>query len=141
MLIEVSLFLSAFLSATILPGSSEAALLLALTQSTINPLWLIFIATIGNTLGATTSWAFGKYLPQRLSRKPASVRFPKWSNLFQSYGKWSLLLTWVPIIGDAIPIAAGLSGMTFLSFAPLVFLGKALRYFVVAGLFQHFLQL
>lgn len=134
---EFGLFLSAFLSATILPGSSEAALLLALT-GTSNPFWLIAIATIGNTLGATASWGMARYLPQYLTKKPPSTSFQNWSDAFQRYGKWSLLFTWVPIVGDAVPIAAGLSGMTFLKFVPLVMIGKALRYFVVAGIFQQF---
>jgi membrane protein YqaA with SNARE-associated domain len=133
------LFVSAFLSATILPGSSEAALLLTLTTAS-NPIWLITIATIGNTLGASTSWGMARYLPHYLTKKSSPKYFQNWADLFQRYGKWSLLFTWVPVVGDAIPVAAGLSGMSFWRFAPLVLIGKALRYLVVAGLFQQFWQ-
>ena len=134
MLIEFGLFVSAFLSATILPGSSEAALLLALASKT-NTYWLIVVATIGNTLGAMTTWGLARYLPQYLRAKSVPEN---WSKLFQRYGRWSLLLTWVPIIGDALPIAAGLSGMALTKFIPPVLIGKALRYLAIAGLFQQF---
>jgi membrane protein YqaA with SNARE-associated domain len=129
MLIELSLFASAFLSATLLPGSSEAALIYALQSAGSSALWLIAVASIGNTLGAATSWGLARYVPKRFAKR---VLNQKGADLFNRYGLWSLLLTWVPIIGDVIPIAAGLAKTPLWLFAPITFIGKAARYAVIA---------
>ncbi len=119
------LFASAFVSATILPGSSEVVLL-ALLAKHPQTFWLaIFVATVGNTLGGLTSYWLGRLLPKR-----AEHRALAW---FSRYGAWSLLLTWVPVIGDALCVAAGWLRVNVWWATLLIAVGKLVRYVVVAG--------
>lgn len=131
------LFLAAFLSATLLPGSSEAALIAILVTKTA-PVWpAIFIATLGNTLGALANWGIGLYGASwrdhpRFPVKPAE--FERYRALYARYGIWSLLLSWVPVIGDPLTVMAGVAGTPLRVFLPLVAIGKFARYLVVAGI-------
>ncbi len=98
--------------------------------------WLC--ASIGNTLGAVVNWYLGRYLTHFESRpwfpfKPGSMK--KAEAWFQRYGKWSLLMAWLPIGGDALTFIAGVLRVQFWSFLLLVFIGKSLRYAVVIGLY------
>ncbi|USD38538.1 MULTISPECIES: YqaA family protein [Ferrimonas] len=128
-----SLFASAFISATLAPGGSE--LLLAYwVQHTPEP-WLAFVlvATIGNTLGSLTSFLLG-YLASR-RKSPASLLDDKHQWLIpkvRQYGVWSLLLAWLPVVGDAIPLLAGWFRFSLLSSSLLIFVGKFFRYLVIA---------
>ena len=98
------LFLSGFLSATLLPGSSEATLI-AVIKLGDHPMWLVItIATIGNTLGGLTNYGLGRLLPDKTSRLEKNQRALGW---LKEYGYWSLLLSWLPFIGDPLCLAAG----------------------------------
>ena len=130
-----SLFLSAFLAATVLPLSSEAVLA-ALVASDGFVLWLLVaMASIGNTLGACVNWILGRYCLHWLDRKwfpvspPALERASRW---FSRYGQYSLLFAWVPIAGDPLTFTAGLLKLRFSRFLLLVAVEKILRYVVVA---------
>ena len=130
-----SLFLSAFLAATVLPLSSEAVLA-ALVASDGFVLWLLVaLASIGNTLGACVNWTLGRYCLHWQDRKwfpvsrPALERASRW---FSRYGQYSLLFAWVPIAGDPLTVTAGLLKLRFSRFLLLVAVGKILRYVVVA---------
>ena len=130
-----SLFLSAFLAATVLPLSSEAVLA-ALVASDGFVLWLLVaLASIGNTLGACVNWTLGRYCLHWQDRKwfpvsrPALTRASRW---FSRYGQYSLLFAWVPIAGDPLTVTAGLLKLRFGRFLLLVAVGKILRYVVVA---------
>ena len=130
-----SLFLSAFLAATVLPLSSEAVLA-ALAASDGFVLWLLVaLASIGNTLGACVNWILGRYCLRWQDRKwfpvsrPALERASRW---FSRYGQYSLLFAWVPIAGDPLTVTAGLLKLRFGRFLLLVAVGKILRYVVVA---------
>ena len=130
-----SLFLSAFLAATVLPLSSEAVLA-ALVASDGFVLWLLVaLASIGNTLGACVNWILGRYCLHWQDRKwfpvspPALERASRW---FSRYGQYSLLFAWVPIAGDSLTVTAGLLKLRFSRFLLLVAVGKILRYVVVA---------
>ncbi len=130
-----SLFLSAFLAATVLPLSSEAVLA-ALVASDGFVLWLLVaLASIGNTLGACVNWTLGRYCLHWQDRKwfpvsrPALERASRW---FSRYGQYSLLFAWVPIAGDPLTVTAGLLKLHFSRFLLLVAVGKILRYVVVA---------
>ena len=130
-----SLFLSAFLAATVLPLSSEAVLA-ALIANDGFVLWLLVaLASIGNTLGACVNWILGRYCLHWQDRKwfpvsrPALERASRW---FSRYGQYSLLFAWVPIAGDPLTVTAGLLKLRFSRFLLLVAVGKILRYVVVA---------
>lgn len=133
------LFLSAFLSATLLPGSSEVLLVSLLTQG-YDPLALWVYATAGNTLGSVLNWVLGRYLLHFQQRrwfplKPASLH--KAQHWFQRYGVWSLLLAWAPVIGDGLTFIAGMMRVRFLLFLVLTALGKGLRYAIIVGLMDY----
>ena len=130
-----SLFLSAFLAATVLPLSSDAVLA-ALVASDGFVLWLLVaLASIGNTLGACVNWTLGRYCLHWQDRKwfpvsrPALERASRW---FSRYGQYSLLFAWVPVAGDPLTFTAGLLKLRFSRFLLLVAVGKILRYVVVA---------
>ncbi|MEO8102706.1 MAG: YqaA family protein [Betaproteobacteria bacterium] len=118
------LFASAFVSATILPGNSEIVLLAVLAKFPKLFWESIVIATLGNTLGGMTSYAIGRLFPNKVEGKAFA-----WLN---RYGEWALLLSWVPVIGDALCVAAGWlrvnPGLALLMLA----IGKCARYLILA---------
>ena len=132
-----ALFFSAFLAATLLPAQSEA-LLFIMAQSAAEHTWLLVgIATAGNVLGALVNWALGRYLLHFQDKKWFPVRkngLERAERFYAKYGVWSLLLAWVPIIGDPLTLVAGVLRTPLRIFLPLVFLGKLLRYIGVISL-------
>ncbi len=132
----LSLFVSAFLSATLLPGSSEI-LLAALVTKHYDPFYLWLWATLGNTLGSCVNWWMGRYLLHWQNRRWFPVkgesleRAQRW---FNRYGVWSLLLAWAPVFGDALTLIAGIMRVHFGLFFLLTAIGKGLRYAVILGL-------
>ncbi len=125
---ELLLFVSAFLSSTLMPGGSEVILAGAAAADPAMPRLarLLFVAVLGNTLGAMTSWAIGRFLPNRTVSEKAESWLRRW-------GQPALLLSWLPVIGDALPLAAGwlrMNGWTALAW---IALGKCLRYTAVLG--------
>ena len=130
----ISLWFGAFLAATILPFSSELMLAAALAAGEI-PTWaLIAVATLGNVMGACVNWWLGQRVTDYQDRRwfPVSpTAVSRASSRFTSYGTWSLLLAWVPVIGDPLTLAAGVLGVRFRVFLPLVTIGKALRYSII----------
>ena len=130
------LFGSAFLAATILPFSSEA-LLYALLRDGGNPLILVAVATLGNTLGAVVNWLLGLYLLHFQDRRWFYFSRQQITNAqrwFQRYGIWSLLFAWMPIGGDALTLIAGIMRVRLWIFLLLVGAGKAARYMSVVYL-------
>ncbi|WP_440864896.1 YqaA family protein [Symbiopectobacterium purcellii] len=124
----VSLFWSSFLSATLLPGSSEVLLVSLLVAKVTGAVPLIVVATIGNTLGGMTNLVLGRILPQPKPRT-GTLTALRW---LQRYGPAALLLSWVPVIGDVLCVAAGWLRMPWLYSTLFICIGKALRYIVVA---------
>lgn len=131
------LFASAFLSATILPGVSEAVLI-AVQQAEVVPVTIIvLVATLGNTTGSILNWLIGRFGARyrHHRRFPISpVQFARMEDWFRKYGVWALLMSWAPFIGDAMTIVAGFLRTPLWLFVPLVFLGKGVRYVFVAGI-------
>ena len=129
------LFLVALLSASILPLQSEAVLV-GLLLSDNYPVWLLLtVASIGNVLGSLLNWYLGKYLQHFQQRRWFPVKpeqLDKASRWYLKYGKWSLLLSWVPIIGDPLTVIAGVLREPFLPFLLLVTIAKVSRYLVLA---------
>ncbi len=128
------LFVAAFLAATILPLASEVPL--ALLVSRDGDLFLpVAIATLGNYLGACTTYALARAASSRIGRATA-VRSARALDWFQRYGPPALLLSWVPLIGDGIVILAGAARVPVGTFSFWTVLGKAARYLVVAWIAQ-----
>ena len=130
------LFVLSFLASSLLPVGSEWLLVLMLIKGN-DPLATVSVATIGNYLGSCTTWAIGIWgsplLVRRILRidpaaEEAAVRF------YRRYGVWSLLLSWMPIIGDPLCLAGGILRVDFTRFSLLVFTGKLVRYAVVSWL-------
>jgi membrane protein YqaA with SNARE-associated domain len=131
-----ALFLSAFLSATLLPGSSEAALVALLMDEKGSPAALIAVATVGNMLGSCVNWLLGRFFAHFRDRRwfPVGQRaFERAERWYGRYGVWTLLFAWVPIIGDPLTVVAGALRTELRWFLPLVMLGKLARYVAVAG--------
>ena len=136
----ISLFLTAFLAATILPAYSEI-MFAGLLAAGYDPLALWVWASAGNTLGSAVNWLLGRYLLHFQDRR----WFPfKQDNLgiaqrwFQKYGVWSLLLAWAPVGGDALTFIAGMMRVPFPLFFLLTGIGKACRYAILLGLVNVF---
>ncbi|MHC8494477.1 YqaA family protein [Thalassospira sp. SM2505] len=131
-----ALFLSALTSATILPGTSEAALG-AMVAAGDHAIWLLVaIATLGNVLGSIINWGLGLYVDHFKDRRwfPVSPdALDRASHWFGKYGLWSLLLAWLPVIGDPLTLFAGVMRVRFIPFLILVTIGKAARYAMIAG--------
>jgi membrane protein YqaA with SNARE-associated domain len=122
------LFISAFLSATLLPGGSEAVLAYLAGANKHHPLLLLGVASAGNTLGGMSSWLIGRVLPagrvQSPELHPAVARIRR-------HGRPALLLSWVPIIGDPLCVAAGWLRVPWHWALLFIALGKIARYAVV----------
>lgn len=127
-------FLVSFLAATVIPLGSEW-LLAALLVQAYDPFALVLVATAGNVTGAMTTYLVGVYGGEWLIcfvlRMSAKSR-EKAEGIYRRYGSWSLLLSWVPIIGDPLCLIGGMFKLEFLRFTILVTMGKLARYCVVA---------
>ncbi|MDV0595416.1 MULTISPECIES: YqaA family protein [unclassified Enterobacter] len=123
-----SLFASSFLSATLLPGNSEVVLVAMLLSGVSQPWLLVLIATMGNSLGGLTNVILGRSFPLR-EKSRWQEKAVGW---LKRYGAATLLLSWMPVIGDLLCL---LAGWMRISWGPVLFflcLGKALRYVLVA---------
>jgi membrane protein YqaA with SNARE-associated domain len=118
------LFLSSFLSATLLPGNSEVVLLALLHEAPALKWPAVMLATLGNTLGGMTSYLVGRVLPE-----PVENRALAW---MRRYGPAAPLLAWVPVVGDGLCVASGWLRQNALAAAVFIALGKAARYWVLA---------
>jgi membrane protein YqaA with SNARE-associated domain len=133
----IGLFLSALLAATILPFSSEIILTAFYTAGSSEVVTLWLVASFGNVLGALINWWLGRYLLHWQGRKwfPfKSGQLVRAENWFSRFGKWSLLMAWVPLIGDPLTFIAGLLRVRVWEFLALVTIGKAGRYAAVLWL-------
>ena len=131
------LFLVAFLAATILPAQSEAGLAGLLLTGDFSPMLLIAVASLGNTLGAVVNWGLGRGIDRFIGRRWFPVKpeaLERASGWYRRYGKWSLLLSWAPFIGDPLTVVAGVLREPIVPFLLLVALAKTGRYLVVAAL-------
>jgi len=130
----VGLFIAAFLAATILPFSSEAVLSVLLLNG-LPPQALIIVATAGNVLGALLNYALGYWASLSAIKKwlrLSDSEFSRAQQRFKQYGTLSLLLAWVPVIGDPLTVVAGVLRVRLLWFLLLVSIGKLLRYLAVS---------
>ena len=132
------LFFSAFISSTLFPGGSEAVLAYLVSESNDSLLLLVIIATVGNTLGAITSWGIGWLIAIRYPAEGLSKDSQQKAVLrLQKYGSPVLLLSWLPIVGDPLCVAAGWLRIHWLASLLFITLGKLLRYIVVIYIFAY----
>ena|SRR5688572_19915363 len=126
------LFAAAFLAATLLPLPSEVPLVL-LVRSERHIFWPVIVATAGNFLGASTTYWLARGVIARFTstRQDTGGRA---LSLFRRYGAPVLLMSWVPVIGDAIVAVAGAARLPFAAFSAWTIAGKLVRYAVVAWL-------
>ncbi len=132
-----SLFAVAFLAATILPAQSEAVLVALLLRGQASPVVLILVATAGNVLGSVVNWILGRMLDRLRHRRgfPVSeARLDRAQGWYRRWGRWSLLGSWLPVVGDPLTVVAGVMREPLLPFLVLVTLAKGLRYVVLAAL-------
>lgn len=133
-MIYLGLFFAAFLAATVVPAQSEAVMV-ALLLADYPVASLIIVASAGNILGSTVNWWLGSKALQLSSKRwfPLNpVRLERVSRWYSRYGRWSLLLSWVPVIGDPLTLAAGFMREPLRTFLPLVALAKTGRYVALA---------
>ena len=130
----ISLFTVSFMVATIVPFGSEIYFATLLAMNNHNSLLLLIAASTGNILGSVFNWICGYYVANIIKKKWVPINqnhINKATNFFLKYGKWSLLLSWVPFIGDPLTFAAGTLRYSFLPFLILVSIGKTARYLVI----------
>jgi membrane protein YqaA with SNARE-associated domain len=124
------LLVVSFIAATIIPLSSEAAVAAAVAYD-FPPLEALVWASVGNCLGVTLNYWLG-----RLGRKTIDARAPNRSSAravrwFERYGKWGLLLSWLPIVGDPLTLVAGIIRVNFLFFVIVGYGVRVLRYWLL----------
>ncbi len=129
-----ALFILSFLAATVIPIGSEW-LLAVMILSGFSPAQTVFTATLGNYSGACTTYLIGTCGSDFFIRKLLRIgdsNLIKAKRIYQKYGSWSLLLSWLPIVGDPLCLLAGIFRIGFTRFSLLVFSGKFLRYTTLA---------
>ena len=137
MIAYIGLFMSALVAATILPMQSEAVLVGLLASSAYSPVLLIGVATVGNVLGSVINWYLGRFLMRFRGRRwfPASQsQLDKAQRWYHRYGRWSLLGSWLPLVGDPLTVVAGGLKEPLVPFLILVTIAKGARYLILAGI-------
>ena len=135
MMSYAALFISALTAATLVPMQSEAVLVGLLIAGQKPIMWIVIVATVGNVLGAIINWYFRFFLLryQGYPWFPASEgQLNRATTWYSRYGRWSLLGSWLPIVGDPITVVAGVLGEKFVPFLILVTFSKGLRYVFLA---------
>lgn len=130
------LFFAAFGAATLLPMQSEAVLAGLLLTDRYTAWTLLSVATTGNVLGSALNWLLGRSVEHHWNKRWFPVnesKLEKAQQAYQRYGRWSLLLSWVPIIGDPLTVVAGVMREPVWSFLLIVTLAKAARYLLLGA--------
>jgi membrane protein YqaA with SNARE-associated domain len=129
----LGLFLAALIAATLLPLQSEAVLV-GLLLAGHSPWWLLLVASAGNVLGATINWWLGRGIDRFVDRRwfPVGPKaLARAQRGYARYGRWTLLLSWAPIIGDPLTLVAGVMRERLPVFLLLVTIAKVTRYAVL----------
>lgn len=121
-----TLFVSAFVSATLFPGGSELLFIYHLSNTPQNSCYYFLAVTLGNSLGAVVTYWLGYYCGW--GRDKLQAKHEKALRFCKKHGAYALLLSWLPIVGDLLPLAAGWLKLGWLKSAFFILSGKALRY-------------
>ncbi len=136
-MVYLGLFLLALGAATLLPLQSEAGLVALLLTDDYSVVALLLVAIAGNTLGSTINWWLGRELVRFQQRRwfPASPAQLQWAQgWYHRYGRWTLLLSWLPVVGDPLTLVAGVMREPLSRFLLLVLFAKSARYGVLTAL-------
>ena len=128
------LFILSFFASTVLPLGSEWLLIVMIVQGFPLP-DVIITATAGNYLGACTTYLIGIWGAHFVIRKILRIddaQLVRVKKLYKKYGTFSLLFSWLPVIGDPLCLIAGIFRINFVHFSILVFVGKFFRYAILA---------
>jgi membrane protein YqaA with SNARE-associated domain len=130
------LFVAAFGAATILPLQSESVLVGLLLAGEQSVSLLVLVASVGNTAGSTVNWILGRYIERYRQHRwfPVSeAALTSAQHWYQRWGKWSLLLSWLPLVGDPLTIVAGVLRERLSVVVLLVAIAKTARYLVLTA--------
>jgi membrane protein YqaA with SNARE-associated domain len=120
--------------ATIIPFGSEAYFITLLSLEKYNHFILFVVASVGNVLGSLFNWICGFYINFFIKKSWFPINnkiIDRGNKLFTKYGKWSLLISWFPLVGDPITFAAGTLRYPIIPFLVLVSIGKVGRYLII----------
>jgi membrane protein YqaA with SNARE-associated domain len=129
------LFAISLIAATILPAQSEAGLVALILSGQYSTLLLVAVASVGNILGSLVNWLLGIGIERFRHRRwfpVGEVALNRAQRWYRRYGKWSLLASWLPIVGDPITVVAGVMREPLPVFLLLVTIAKTARYAVLA---------
>lgn len=129
-----ALFAISLLASSVIPLGSEW-LLIALLVLNYNTIGIVAVATIGNTLGAITTYAVGRYGGQAIAKRFLTMKdndLNRAQQLYQRFGIWTLLFSWLPVIGDPLCAVSGFLKTRLPLFSAIVLTGKLARYAAVA---------
>lgn len=134
-----TVFVVAFVSATLLPMGSEPAVF-ALVKLNPELLWpAILVATAGNTLGGVVSWAMGYGAHQALASARGNATHLRALDWLERFGPKACLLSWLPLVGDPLCAVAGWLKFPLLPCMAYMAVGKFARYVVMTlGLLWFF---
>ena len=124
----LGLFAASFVASTIVPLSSEAVLFGFLKLYPEDYVSALLLATLGNTLGGMTSYALGRLLPARMQAKLD----PRSLEKLRRYGSPLTFFAWLPLVGDALCVAAGWLRLNWIAATVFMAAGRMMRYWVVA---------
>lgn len=127
----LGLFITAFLAATVLPAQSEIVFSAMTLSGRFDVAWLLVAATAGNTLGSVANWLMGTFVTTFIGRRwfPFdAAAIASGETFYARWGKWSLLLSWAPVIGDVLTFTAGMMKVPIVPFVCLVTVAKGGRY-------------
>jgi membrane protein YqaA with SNARE-associated domain len=132
---EIVLFVTAFLAATILPFSSEAAFIVAL-KNDMPPLNAMLSASSGNVLAIIFNYYLGYFLYKKTKTKLLASKLGNKSYMYgHKYGYWALLLSWLPLIGDPLTLVAGVVRLEFVWFVLIAGSLRVVRYYFLTTIF------
>ncbi len=119
-----------------MPGSSEVVLVGLLLAGQVDPALAVGVASVGNTLGSCVNWAIGRFFAHFRHAKWFPIppdKFEQYQRWYNKWGLWSLLASWVPIIGDPLTVFAGIARTPLWLFTTIVLIAKTVRYIIVAA--------
>ena len=142
-MIYISLFIFCLTLGTFFPFASETYLITLLLSEKYNVVLLLLLASVGNILGSVISWLFGYFVNYFINKPWFPINkylLQKANSIFDKYGKWSLLLSWVPFIGDPIAFVAGSLRYKFILFIIFISIGKFGRYLIIILFTNYYLN-